>query len=125
MAGKIKGAVTCRVDGHRKWWRLILTFMLSGPAVHGACRRFHWRRVILLSLLIQVLSATAGDWSQYRGPTHDGVSTDRIVKQWSGAVTNPVWRVPVVNGLGRFAVGAGCAGTQGRRTIHSGDKGGC
>ena len=76
----------------------------------------------VLLLAISVLRAHPTDWNQYRGPTHDGISTDRILKQWSGSVTNPIWRVLVPNGLSSFAVSGGRAVTQVRRTIDGVDK---
>jgi outer membrane protein assembly factor BamB len=79
--------------------------------VRSACSR------LLLLLLSFPLAVLAGDWPQYRGPNHDGVSADRITTQWSGAVTNPVWRVLVTNCLGSLAVSGGRAYTQTRRTI--------
>jgi outer membrane protein assembly factor BamB len=58
-------------------------------------------------LSFSVCAALAGDWPQYRGPNHDGVSNDRIKKQWSGSVTNAVWLVPLTNGLTGLAVSQG------------------
>src|SRR6266404_3677653 len=66
--------------------------------------------------------AKAGDWPQYRGPNHDGSSADRITREWSGMVTNPVWLMPVTNALCSFAVSGGRAFTQVRRTIDGSDK---
>jgi outer membrane protein assembly factor BamB len=59
----------------------------------------------------------AADWPQYRGPTHDGNSTDRINQNWSGTVTNPVWLVAATNGLSSFSVSGGRAFTQIGRTL--------
>jgi len=70
-------------------------------SVHGVSK---W---VALTLSCVVFAAAAGEWPQYRGPTHDGVSQDRIKKQWSGAVTNPVWLVPLTNGLTSLAVSQG------------------
>ena len=66
-------------------------------------------------------SVSAADWTQYRGPNHDGTSADRITKNWSGPVTNPVWRVLVTNGLSSFAVSGRKAFTQIRRNINGSD----
>ena len=83
----------------------------------------HWRKlpearlVALVVLLISPLSLFTADWPQYRGPTHDGVSVDRIQTRWSGSVTNPIWLRPVTNCLGSFAVSGGRAFTQTRRPI--------
>ena len=63
----------------------------------------------------------AMDWPQFRGPNHDGVSTDRILKQWSGPVTNPVWRIPLGSGLGSIAVSGGRVLTQVRRLVGGAD----
>lgn len=75
------------------------------------------RKKILRGLLPGALvsfsvSIRGVDWPQYRGPTHDGKSTDRITKQWSGAVTNPAWRFVLTNCLGGFVVSGGRAFTQ-------------
>lgn len=53
----------------------------------------------------------ASDWPQYRGPTHDGVSTDRILKQWPTDGPAVVWRKPLTNGFSSFAVSQGRAFT--------------
>ena len=63
------------------------------------------------------LCCGATDWPQYRGGNHDGISTDRIVKAWTGAVTNPVWRVSLTNALSSLTVSAGRVFTQTLRAI--------
>jgi outer membrane protein assembly factor BamB len=71
----------------------------------------------LLFLLCLPFCYAGSDWPQYRGANHDGISTDRINRQWTGPVTNPVWRVSVPNCLGSLAVSGGRVFTQTRRTI--------
>lgn len=73
---------------------------------------------IVACLLIAVVTATAGDWPHYRGPTRDGVSTDRIVTNWSGSVTNPVWLVPVTNSFSSFSVRGELAYSQVNRFLN-------
>src|SRR5215831_10741876 len=83
------------------------------------------RRMCFAAAALQcgvALTALSADWTQYRGPNHDGTSSDRITKQWIGSVTNPVWQVLVTNGLSSFAVSGGRAFTQIRRTISGVDK---
>lgn len=75
-------------------------------------RRGRVPRSFLLAGLACVLPTLAADWPQYRGPNHDGVSTERINKQWTGAVTNPVWRVYLTNGLTSLTVSGGRVFTQ-------------
>jgi outer membrane protein assembly factor BamB len=77
----------------------------------------HGRRLVVLLLCSLTVSGHAADWPQYRGANHDGISTDRIVTQWSGSVTNPIWRVLVTNCLGSMAVTGGRVFTQTRRPV--------
>ena len=67
--------------------------------------------VVLVPLLVGVWtqSTDAADWPQYRGATHDAVSADPIQRNWTGSVTNPVWRLLLTNSLGSFAVSGGRA----------------
>jgi outer membrane protein assembly factor BamB len=55
--------------------------------------------------------AQAADWPQYRGPNHDGVSTDRIRTNWYNVPPRVVWRVPLTSGYSSFAVSQGKAVT--------------
>ena len=86
---------------------------------NGRCDSVGWRsaRWFCCGWFIFTLGAWASEWPQYRGPTHDGVSTDRITKQWSGSVTNPVWRAYFTNGLASLAVAGGRVFTQVARPI--------
>lgn len=54
----------------------------------------------------------AADWPQYRGANHDAISTERVLTQWTGDVTNPVWRVSLTNGLTSLTVAGGRVFTQ-------------
>jgi outer membrane protein assembly factor BamB len=69
--------------------------------------------------LLAALSATAADWTQYRGPNHDGTSIERINKRWSGSVTNPVWIAPLTNGLTGLTVSKGRVFTEVAREFDS------
>lgn len=71
----------------------------------------------LQMILLFALSASAGDWPQYRGPTHDGVSTDRILLQWPPGGPTVLWRKPLTNGFSSFAVSQGRAFTLISRNI--------
>jgi outer membrane protein assembly factor BamB len=70
-------------------------------------------------LLLFSLSFThaAADWPQFRGVNHDAISTDRIITNWTGAVTNPVWRIPLTNALCSLVVSDGKVYTQAIRTV--------
>ena len=79
------------------------------------------RRSLALALFLPLL-AGAVEWTQYRGPTHDGVSVERINKNWTGSITNPVWRVQLTNGLTSLTVSGGRVFTQVRRNISGQNK---
>jgi len=71
------------------------------------------------------LPSPASDWPHYRGPTHNGISTDRISTNWTGAATNPLWRVTQTNSLSSLAVSDGKAFTQMRRALDHADREWC
>ncbi len=74
-----------------------------------------------LCLSLAGFAAVARDWPQYRGPNHDGVSTDRINKQWTGSVTNALWRVFLGNGLTGLTASGGRVLTQVHRDVNGAD----
>src|SRR6266576_5598404 len=80
------------------------TRMSAVIAFRAICSGPKWTAICLL---FTVIAASARDWPQYRGPTHDGVSQDRIKKQWNGSVTNAVWLVPLTNGITGLTVSQG------------------
>jgi len=103
----------------------VQNFVTLMTSVH----QFHRARLSIAcfscGLSIALFNASAADWPQYRGANHDGASADRITKNWSGFVTNPVWLVPssdVFNSVCSFAVSGGRAFTQAHRIIDGADK---
>jgi outer membrane protein assembly factor BamB len=82
---------------------------------HGSC-------LAVLLLLGLTCASQAADWPQYRGANHDGISTDRIMTQWTGSVTNPIWRVVLTNCLGSLSVSGGRVFTQTVRPIAGAPK---
>ncbi len=75
----------------------------------------------MLIVLCLELACAGAEWPQHRGPNHDGVSADRINQQWTGSVTNALWRVFLGNGLTSFAVTGGRALTQVHREVNGAD----
>lgn len=76
-----------------------------------------WMPCIVIATWLGALSSDAAEWTQYRGPNHNGTSGDRINKQWSGSVTNPVWVTRLTNGLTSLTVSKGRVFTQVVRNI--------
>jgi len=67
---------------------------------------------IAVILLAPIERSRGADWTQYRGPNHDGVSTDRIVTNWPVGGPPQLWRIPLNGGHSSFAVSQGRAYTQ-------------
>lgn len=67
-------------------------------------------------------TATASDWPQYRGPTHDAVSTERINRNWTGSVTNAVWTTYLTNGVTSLSVSGGRVFTQIAANANGGNR---
>lgn len=61
--------------------------------------------------------SSATDWPQYRGPAHDGSSTERILKEWPSRGPKLLWKKALPNGFGSFAVSQGKAYTSLKRVI--------
>ncbi len=78
-------------------WRLacsgVAWLLLAGPLTQGA------------------------DWPQYRGPNHDGSSSERILKAWPAGGPRRLWRKSLPDGFGSFAVSRGKAYTSVKRRI--------
>jgi outer membrane protein assembly factor BamB len=50
-------------------------------------------RALLLAAVLLTSAAHAGEWSNWRGPNHDGVSSDTgLISSWSTAGENLIWR---------------------------------
>src|SRR5262245_2621544 len=86
-----------------------------------------WLRAELLLLLLLGLVAIggfarAGDWPQYRGPNHDGFSTELIRTNWAEEAPREVWKVPLRPGLSSFAIGGSRAFTLVRRPTGGQDQ---
>lgn len=92
--------------------------MNTAFAFCAICSRPKWTAVCLS---FTVFAAAARDWPQYRGPNHDGVSTDRISKQWTGSVTNALWRVFLGNGVTGLTASGGRVLTQVHRDVNGAD----
>jgi len=69
------------------------------------------RFVVLIPALSLTLSVQAVDWPQYRGPSGDGKSPEKIVVPAGSAAPRQVWKVPSDSGFSSFAVAGGRAFT--------------
>jgi outer membrane protein assembly factor BamB len=60
--------------------------------------------------LISISAIFAADWTQYRGPSHDGISPEKIAK-WPESGPKLIWKTPTKAGFSSFAVAGGLAST--------------
>ncbi len=65
----------------------------------------------VVATLAAATSAQAADWTQYRGPNHNGSTTEKIAAKWPAGGLKALWKVPVVDGFSSFAVAGGKAFT--------------
>ena len=83
----------------------------------GPFRKIPGARSVWLLLTLLSFTCAATDWPQFRGVNHDGISADRITTNWTGSITNPVWRVPASNALCSLVVSGGKVYTQAIRNV--------
>ena len=57
------------------------------------------------------------DWSQYRGPNHNGISSERILKTWPSSGPRLIWRKSLPDGFGSFTISQDRAFTAVKRRI--------
>src|SRR5437016_22602 len=86
----------------------------SRPPIRGI---FLWSFIAL-----EAAALRAGDWAQYRGPNHDGISTETIRTNWSGEPPRQIWKIPLDPGLSSFSVSGGRAFTLVRRSVNGQDQ---
>jgi outer membrane protein assembly factor BamB len=65
---------------------------------------------------------SAGDWPQYRGANHDGISTETIRTNWSQEVPRQIWKIPLDPALSSFSISGGKAFTMVRRPVNGQDQ---
>lgn len=74
-------------------------------------------RLVVLVSLAAAAALNAEDWLQFRGPSGDGTSGERIQKNWQAQPPRQVWKKTLGSGFSSFAVSQGRAFTMVKRTI--------
>ncbi len=79
---------------------------------------------LIAAFLIGTLSPTVwgADWTQYRGPNHDGASGEKILKNWPANGPRELWKTPLKDGFSSFAVGGGKAFTLVKRSVDGAEQ---
>lgn len=77
---------------------------------------------ILIGAFMGLPNLLAADWPQYRGPNHDGTSTEPIRINWSAQPPRQIWKVPLEPALSSLSISGGRVFTQVRRNSASGPR---
>ena len=93
-----------------------------GPNHMCVCGRLWWAWVSAAGAALLAPGIDAGDWPQYRGPNHDGVSTEIIRTNWSEQPPGEVWKVALDPGLSSLSVSGGKVFTLVRRPVGGQDQ---
>jgi outer membrane protein assembly factor BamB len=64
-----------------------------------------------LAVVLTGLAARAEDWTQFRGPNHDGSSAEKISKTWPAGGPAKLWTAPLTDGFSALTVAGGKAFT--------------
>ncbi len=76
--------------------------------------------LVTAALLTLSFGTSAADWPNYRGPRHDGVSTEKLpasATTWPAGGPRQVWKTPAPGGFSSFAVADGRAFTLVTRSL--------
>lgn len=67
------------------------------------------KTVVLAALAASLFSCRvqAVDWTQFRGPTHDGTSPEKILTKWPQTGLRQIWKAPLQNGFSALTVAGG------------------
>jgi outer membrane protein assembly factor BamB len=67
------------------------------------------RAVFIASALVCALpnGVRAVDWTQFRGPNHDGTSSEAILTSWPSNGLRKIWKQPMKDGFSGITVGGG------------------
>ena len=60
-----------------------------------------------LGILLITSTLIAADWPQYRGPSYDGSTSEKILIQWPAEGPSIVWKAPLGPSFGSFAIEGG------------------
>jgi outer membrane protein assembly factor BamB len=60
----------------------------------------------------------AADWTQFRGPNHDGTSPEKILTAWPSPGLREIWKEPMTDGFSAITLGGGKAFTLEAREVN-------
>ena len=100
----------------------VAEFCQSFQSMHKQIRFLIFALVLLLNIALVAAAANAEEWSQYRGPHHNGTSNEKIATDWPSPQSRTIWKVPMNAGFSAIAVGGGKAATLVTRIVEGADQ---
>lgn len=85
----------------------------------------YWgRRCLALGALTGFCAwrAVAADWTEYRGPENNGISSEKIAATFPVGGPKVKWKVPSANGFSSFVIAGGRCFTQELRSVENTDQ---
>lgn len=79
-------------------------------------------RIAVALVFIAAWRTFPADWPQYRGPNHDGSTPEKILTAWPQEGPPQLWKAPLGESFGSFAVSGGKAFCFIQRSIDSKDQ---
>jgi outer membrane protein assembly factor BamB len=67
-------------------------------------------------------TARAADWTQFRGPNHDGASLEKILTAWPASGLRQIWKQPMTDGFSGITLGGGRAFTLEARDVNGANQ---
>src|ERR1700691_6098281 len=67
-------------------------------------------------------TAIAVDWPQFRGPNHDGASSEKILTAWPAGGLREVWKQPMTDGFSGITLSGGKAFTLVARDLNGANE---
>jgi outer membrane protein assembly factor BamB len=67
-------------------------------------------------------TAGASDWPQFRGPNHDGSSSEKILTAWPSDGLRAIWKQPMTDGFSGMTLGGGRAFTLEARDLNGANQ---
>src|SRR6185295_10559381 len=77
---------------------------------------------VVFSLILTAGPLLAADWNQYRGPKNDGTTAEKIDETWPKEGPRVLWKAPLGDSFGSFAVSGSKAYAFIQRKANGADK---
>jgi len=90
-------------------------------------KRIMARRILTFTVTTALAVAlfskvSAADWPQFRGPNHDGASSEKILTAWPASGLREIWKQPMTDGFSGITLDGGRAFTLEARDVNGANQ---